>query len=532
MTHNELIKQEIERIQDSGDFQSLMRQVDDHYREIRYNSSQMLSILATKALPIKELDLEWGRGTGKTTVFAKFTRMVMQDLPRGSWQWVVPNYQKFLTEIIPSYIHALEMQGYYKDLHYFIGRRPPAKWNWPEAYKSPVKYDNTVTFYNGFTMNLLSQDIPGSGRGLSTDGEFADEVAMLNRTKMEADSNASIRGSNMREFGKKRWFDFRLKATSTPLTLAGEWFIDREELARSQPKRHLFMRANCIENIKLGILKPDYLSVAKAESADLEVFNAEYLNIRVRKVRDGFYALLDEDKHTYTNFDYTGNLYTPDAIGVKPDCRGDADLLPGQNLILGMDFGAAINSLTVSIQLPGEFRTIKDFFVKGAEGKTQDDLAEDFCEYYQHHDNKIVLFWHDATGTHSTGHTKLSKAEQMEQYLAMKGWTVRRMTVHGTNPRHYEKYRVWELILGETNPRIPKFRINRANAKYTYLSMSRAKAKRGNNNEIKKDKGQERSDNLRRELATDLSDAEDNPVYGLYSSFLYNATGNTLPEAK
>ena len=75
MTHNELIKQEIERIQDSGDFESLMRQVDDHYREIRYNSSQMIAILATGALPIKELDLEWGRGTGKTTVFAKISKV-------------------------------------------------------------------------------------------------------------------------------------------------------------------------------------------------------------------------------------------------------------------------------------------------------------------------------------------------------------------------------------------------------------------------------------------------------------------------
>jgi hypothetical protein len=532
MSHDELIRAEIDRIaaQNSGDWQSLMRQVDDSYREIRYNSSQMLSILACGYKPtLKELDLEWGRGTGKTTIFAKFTRMISNDLPRGSWQWVVPNYQKFLTEIIPSYIHAMEMQGYYKDLHYFIGKRAPAKWNWPESYKPPLRYDNTIYFFNGFTINLLSQDIPGSGRGLSTDGEFADEVAMLSKKKMDEESGPSIRGSNMRELGKNRWFDFRLKASSTPLTPSGEWFIEREELAMQQSHKHLFVKANCVENIKLNILKPDYLEVAKASTSDIEVFNAEYLNIRCRKVRDGFYGMLSEEEHAYTNFNYTATQYAPDNIGVVPDCSGDGDLVPGQSLILGMDFGASINSLTVCQHLPGEFRCIKDFFVKGSERKTQDDLAEDFCQYYAPHTNKIVLFWHDATGSFATGHTKLSKAEQFEQYLAHRGWTVRRMTVHGTNPRHYEKYRLWELLLSASNARLPRFRINKANAKHTFLSMSRAKSKKGLNNEIKKDKSSERSDNPRRELATDLSDALDNPVFGLFSSFLYSSSGGTLP---
>ena len=134
-TTPELIRAEIERLhaRNSGNWQSLMSQVDAEYKDIRYNTAQMVARLIGKAFPkVKHLDLEWGRGTGKTTVFAAFARDIARDLPRGVFQWEVPTYQKFLTEIIPAFIHSMEMQGMHKDLHYFIGRRPPAAWKWPE----------------------------------------------------------------------------------------------------------------------------------------------------------------------------------------------------------------------------------------------------------------------------------------------------------------------------------------------------------------------------------------------------------------
>jgi hypothetical protein len=526
----ELIRAQIEHLQATagGDWQSLKRQVDDHYKVIPYNAAQQIAILCTDFFPtVKQLDLEWGRGTGKTTVFARYARVIAKDMPRGSYQWIVPTYQKFLTEIIPAFIHAMEMQGLYKDLHYFIGKRPPARWLWPEPYKPPLRYDNFVTFWNGFGFHLLSQDIPGAGRGLSTDGEFLDEAVMMNPKKMHEDSSPSIRGSNLKDLGKSRWFDFRLKASSTALTADGAWFIEREEMAKLAPDKHMFLKANCVCN--MHNLKPDYLEEARRTTLDLEIYNAEYLNIRPRFVRGGFYALLDEKLHTYTNYNYTG-FYTPDQIGVKPDCRGDGDLDATRPLIVGMDFGAAINSITVSQQYPGEFRTLKDFFSKGAEGQTQDDACQDFCDYYQPHPVKEILFFHDLTGNHTTGNTKLNKAQQAEQFFLSKGWKVRRLSLGGTNPRHFEKYRLWERILQETDNRFPRFRINRQNAKFAYLSMSRAKSKRGHNGEIKKDKSSETVTNKSRETATDLSDAQDNPVFVLYAPLLRNL-GASLPDS-
>lgn len=528
LTTPQLVRQEIDRLHrqgKGGDWKTILGQVDAQYQPIRYNLAQALAWLIPPT--VKQLDLEWGRGTGKTTVFARFARQIAMDLPRGCFQWEVPTYQKFLTEIIPAFIHALEMQGLYKDLHYFIGRRPPAAWKWDEPYKPPLRYDNFITFWTGFGIHLISQDVAGAGRGLSTDGRFADESAMLDKRKLEEDSGPSIRGSNYKILGGKRWFDFRLMASSTPLTEAGMWFIEQEEQAQLAPMRHKFMRANCLQNIQLGFLKPDYLDEARRTCAEQWVFEAEYLNIRPRLTRGGFYALLDETRHAYVNFNY--NHYG-NQIGLQPDCRGDADLVAGLPLVIGVDWGAAINSMSISQTPPGEFRTLKCLFTLGRDGETQDDLADRFHEYYQYHDQREVWFFYDQTGNISTGNTKLTRAQQMEQALTSKGWRVRRMSLGGTNPRHADKYFLWEQILQENNPRLPRFRINRQNARELYLSMLRAKAKRGQDGGVRKDKSGERSDSKNRQLATDLSDAHDQPVFGLFFPLL-RGMGASLPDS-
>lgn len=530
MTSKELIQKEIERLHQKGgaDWQRTMQQADAQWREMPYNLSQKISLLIADAMPtVKNIDLEWSRGTGKTTVLASFTRRIMRDLPRGAFQWEVPTYQKFLTEIIPAFIHGLEMQGLYKDLHYFIGRRPPARWNWPEPYKPPARYDNFIVFYNGFGINLLSQDNPGAGRGLSTDGRIVSEAVMLNKRKLDEESGPAIRGSNMRALGGKRFFDFRIMESSTPLTEDGGWFIEREALALQEPGKHRFLRANCVENIELGWLKPDYLTEARRTSTDPITFEAEYLNIRPKLTRGGFYALLDTERHTYTNYDYNRH-YTPDAIGVKPDSRGDADCDPRLPLLVGMDFGAAINSLVVGQRNDIEFRLLKNFYAKGSDGESQDDAINRMLDYYEHHECKEIQFVHDASGSFSTGNTKVSRAIQAEQIMRARGWKVIRLSVQGTNPRHSEKYRLWELILEEKHPRLPRFRINRDNAKETFISMSRAKLKKGDRGDIKKWKGQERVDNPNRELATDLSDALDYLVFQLFNQ-LSKAFGTPLP---
>ena len=63
--------------------------------------------------------------------------------------------------------------------------------------------------------------------------------------------------------------------------------------------------------------------------------------------------------------------------------------------------------------------------------------------------------------------------------------------------------------------------MNKDNCRELYLSMRNAKTKQGTNGEIKKDKSIEKRGRPRQE-ATDLSDANDNPIWGMFRYYLNN----------
>ena len=61
--------------------------------------------------------------------------------------------------------------------------------------------------------------------------------------------------------------------------------------------------------------------------------------------------------------------------------------------------------------------------------------------------------------------------------------------------------------------------------------MFNAKAYMGNRDEIKKDKSSERKDNIERQYATDLSDAMDAPIFGMFQR-LIQQYGAVLPSTR
>jgi hypothetical protein len=201
-------------------------------------------------------------------------------------------------------------------------------------------------------------------------------------------------------------------------------------------------------------------------------------------------------------------------------------------LIVGVDWGAAINCLTVSqhIKSVNEFRTIKDFFVLGEDKKIQDDLFKNFSEYYKPHQasNKRIELHYDQTGNNQDGRARKTRAEQARDQLVALGWEVSLLTTGHTNPQHALKHLLWETMMKEDHPHLPRYRINKLNAKNTYLSMRNAKTKSGSNGQIKKDKSIERSKKVPRQHATDLSDAQDAAVFQRFYRLL-RFGASTLP---
>ena len=373
-------------------------------------------------------------------------------------------------------------------------------------------------------VHLISHDVPGDGRGLNIDWVSGDEAALLDISRIQENTDPTLRGTNKRAFEKSRYFGSRFYTSSTPLTPEGMWFTEYEEKAMVDPQKINFISATCEHN--LHNLRDEYLDEAEQNAYAYWVFEAEYKNVRPKFTKDAFYPLLDPDTHCYNNYDY--NFYNQ--VGKSTDCRGDSDLVKGQPLILGIDWGAAINCLTVNQHLRSlnEFRTLKSMYVLGSEQKIQDDLFDEFHAYYQHHNNKQIYLHYDKTGNHHTGNTRYTRAQQARARLEARGWQVRLMTVGSNNPQHERKHMLWNMLLREELPYLPRYRMNKSNCKELYASMRHAKAIPGRNGEIRKDKSSEKSSKIPRQEATDLSDANDTPIFHLFHH-LMRGIGGGLP---
>jgi hypothetical protein len=524
-TQKEQIRQAIDRLHErsSGDFQTLLRQVKKRQRKIQLNIPQAVAAVA----PQKQLYLEWGRGTGKTTFRGYRWSQRLRQMPRSTGLFVGPSYQFILTRILPSLQQGLEMFGLYEGLHYFIGREAPRSWRneWGKAFQPPKKYDRYISFYNGMGVHMISQDVPGDGRGLNSDWIDGDEAGLLSPDKLQENTNPTLRGTNVNALKDAPLFGSKDYTSSTPLTPEGVWFTNAEQVSRENPHQVAFISATCEYN--MHNLRKGYLKEAKQDAYADWVYRAEYLNIRPSFTSNAFYSLLSEEQHAYTNYDY--NFYR--LPGQKPDCRGDADLVAGLPLILGVDWGAAINCLSVGQYLASsnEHRILKDMHVLGDDQKIQDDLFDDLANYYQHHDCKRIELWYDPTGNIATGHTRRTRAEQARRTLESHGFSVTLMTTSRTNPEHASKHFIWERLLREDQLHLPRIRINKANCPNLWISMRNTRTKTGRNGEVKKDKSSEKKKSILRQHATDLSDANDAAVVGRYGH-LMQYSGGLLPD--
>lgn len=527
----ELIRSAIANLQarNSGDYESLMRQVDGRQQVLLLNMPQ----LASSRSRSKILALEWARGTGKTTFLGLRIKQLVEAMPRSTGLFVGPTYKLILTRILPSLIQGLEMVGLYENLHYFIGNLPPRSWrtSWGRPNQPPRDYSRCIIFWNGALIHLVSQDVPGDGRGLNSDWIIADEAALLSKDLMEGNTDPTLRGTDTASYVQQPLFGSKTYMSSTPITQEGAWLLDFEEKAVLNPSEVNFISADCREN--LHNLRPGYLKDARESALATWIFLAEYFNVRPKMVKDGFYPLLDADTHGYDAYDYSHYQ----KVGQATDCRGDSDLVKGHPLILGVDWGATINCLTANQHLRSvnEYRTLKDFYVLGADQKTQEDLFLKFHEYYKHHQqsSKDISMYCDASGTHKTGITKHTRAQLAQRQLTALGWNVQVRTLSGSNPLHEAKHLLWNMLLSGNHPAtFPAYRINRSNARDTWVSMKYARAKKSRTGSIHKDKSSERSSKIPRQHATDLSDANDSPVYGLFSHLLrYVGASIGLPSA-
>jgi hypothetical protein len=207
------------------------------------------------------------------------------------------------------------------------------------------------------------------------------------------------------------------------------------------PEGVLYIEADIFDNLK--VVGWDYLKQQRRALPDF-VFLVEILNWFPEQIDGGFYADLSRLHHGYSNKFNTGYIsdLALEAEELKqPDCRMDADLVPGQPLRVSVDWGKNFNCLTVSQYLTSinTLRYLKNIYVKD---DILDLMAESLDLYYSPHDKKEIYlsYGHDGNIVHAN--SKLTYAKAFAKILRDKGWIVH-MNPSAVPLSQMERYLLW-----------------------------------------------------------------------------------------
>jgi len=477
-------------------------------KKVLLNPAQVAAAFA----PQKQKYLEWGRGTGKTTYLGYHSAQLIKQLPRASFALVGSTYSQILSRFLPSIKEGLELFGIYENIDYVVGTMAGKKMGYKMPFQSPDAFNNIIHFSNGCIFQLVSLDHKDSGRGLNSYAIIGDEAALLDDEKLAINVKNTNRAKKA-IFKNAPLLHSEVFTSSTPLTKKGKWFTNMEEEALKNPSKIAFIKATA--HCNLQNLRSDYFEYMKQAYVDDLVYNAEMLNIRPKERLDGFYAQLTP-KHYYTNHNnaYLETLDLNQLNTKSFDCRQDSDLNTTEPLIISVDWGATINTLTVS-QLQGDtYMVLKEFYVKSP--KILDHLfMEEFIPYYKSYPNKTVKFYGDRTGNSRVANSKYTYAEQAANILRGAGWKVHMMTV-GVNPNYTDKFLLINSMLRDDGrKRLPKIRINESNCPNLIISLEYAEILEGSGG-FQKDKRSERRKSIEQQHATHLSDTFDYPIFALF----------------
>lgn len=489
------------------------------------NPAQLFAIEANRVGKKKYIYLEWGRGTGKSTILGWYLKECVRQMPRSTGVIVGETYQQMLSRTLPATKEGLEMFGIYEGYDYVVGKSGgPLGFQMP--FQRPSSWRNVIHFRNGAIAIMVSLDMPDAGRGINAYWVIGDEAALLNKERLFVNVQTTNRAKKT-QFEKASLLNAEIFASSTPLTKKGRWFVEMEEEAKRKPELYSFISANA--KINKQNLSEDWFSRMEANAPSKIHFDAEIRNIRPPNVLNGFYNFFSEEQHTYGykyNLDYLQELGSDYKKVKHSNCRQDGDLLSGVPLTIVIDPGTVINSMTVwqYVALNHEERTLKEFFVKSP--KDYEDMINDFDAYYQPHKDSTntVYLRHDAQAYKERDKNGKLTSEKIEAKLRSLGWRVVNVTPKTNNPYHSDKYVVMNAILKENDARLPKWRINKDNCPNLVISISMAETEIKSNSDYGKDKRSERDSSILPEHATHLSDTAD---YYLYWKWVETVRGTS-----
>jgi len=501
-----------------------------------------------------------GRGTGKTTdILSDRFIDVMYDMPRAYSFFASDTYAHALSDMIPTLLDGLEKKGIRDGWDYVADKKPPSSFETP--YKKPLSYKHTISFRNGFFMKTVSMDQPSSMAGASYQHGFGDEVKYIDFEVIKKLFPA-IRGEYL-TFSKSPFYRGVSFTTDMPnITNKKEfdWFLDKaNEMNKDQIKliisasialndiRIAYSRAYDKQNKQQMIILQKRMNaweerwrklrmnstlfVSASSFVNSDLLGVQYFLDSLKSLGDiefkssilSFKAEINKGEMFYVNLgthhrydDGTRDGYY-DQFNMQDKFVASSEELryikPNQAIEAGVDFGNMCSMVTGQTQ--GNYiYAMKELYTLAPEHTRE--LGQKFREYYRNHPYKQLDMYYDRAGNQNKNIQKdfasdLKKHIEYDE-VGNKVWNV---TLKNLNQRvifQDEEYNFMRILLGETDKKLPKVKIDRFKCKCLLSSLSLAKVKVGKNSKgqstIQKDKSSEKLKlSQLPEYSTNFSDA-------------------------
>ncbi len=458
---------------------------------LELNHPQMM----VQMIQANETWLLWGRGSGKTIGgLAPFMARIAESMPGHLSGIFGKTFEHLDNNIMPKLLLGLQEAGYIREQHFVVGVKPPKEW---KTCLYPIKkWDRTITWHTGTVFQQVSLYEKGSANAFDFQSGIFDEVKFMDQQQLEDEVFPTFRGFD-HIFGHSPDYLSKMFATDKFADYMDiKWILDKRkqvdhrkvemvlelqmhmnklqyELVSAGVKKGILIgrkirqikqrlnilrrelvyvsEASAVENI--GNLGKKWFTDKKRTMSEYE-FDVAIMNKDPRKASQGFYPSL-EQHHLYT-----------DSAGL--------DYQSSKPLFIAMDYQHSISPMCVAQTQVWDGRPsinfINEFYALHPKGL--EDAIDQFCNYYQHHMQKLVYYIYDHTAVGERTSAKPLKQIVVER-LRARGWAVAE-TYIGQAPAHFVKYEKIKAWMEEKQQQMRVIRINETKCEYTLLSMQGA----------------------------------------------------------
>lgn len=376
-----------------------------------------------------------GRGFGKSTLIAWVLYEMMRVfvvhengriLGAGKVFLASTTIEQIKNNLLAPIRDKWKEFGLVEGVHFVVCKRPP-EW-FAKPFSQPESYENVITFWNGFTVVLLSTAKPEGKRGGSYDAGIIDEASFVKGSVVRSVFFPMVRG-NLFRFNT-HWHHSKIVLSSMPRDPKGFWVYDFEKEAEANPSEVLYLESSALEN--RAILGEQWFADQKRALGD--EYGVEIENKRITHLPNGFYHTFDRAKNVV--FNPAWNAYRRDEL-----------------LEVSFDFGGKFTCATIWQEHGFVEHCLRQFYIKRGKASA---LVASICNQYAGHAMKYVRIYGEPRGRDADPE-RPDLYTIIQQEFEARGWMVELMVKPGYKTKgHKERFEFMSLLLPNEDANLPR----------------------------------------------------------------------------